>query len=216
MRRSLSLLVAVLSFGVAAYAVLAYALLPLGAVLHPSLRDSFAAQSTVAVYLHVFGAAVALLLGPLQLWGGLRRARPRLHRRLGQAYLLLGVAIGGGAGLMLALNAHGGALSRSGFGALAVLWLLSGALALQRILAGDVAGHRRWMLRNYTLALAAVTLRLLLPALGAGGVAIEVAYPLVAWACWLPQWLLLEAWLRWRPLPRVAPPQARWPHAVRP
>ncbi len=215
MKRSLSRLVAVLSFGVAAYAVLAYALLPLGAVLHPSLRASFSAQSAVAVYLHVFGAAVALLLGPLQLWGRFRLARPRLHRRLGQAYLLCGVAIGGGAGLTLALSAHGGALARMGFGTLAVLWLLSGAMAMQRILAGDAPGHRRWMLRNYTLALAAVTLRLLLPALIAGGLAFEVAYPLVAWACWLPQWLLLESWLRRRPLPRVAQRPARWQNAAR-
>ena len=196
MKRMLSMLVAMLSFAVAAYAVVAYALLPLGAVLHPALRDSFAAQSVPIVFLHVFGAAVALLLGPLQFWTGLRRRRPRLHRRLGQLFLLLGVGLGGGCGLVLALHAHGGAMARTGFALLAVLWLFSAAVALQRILGGDAAAHRRWMMRNFTLALASVTLRLLLPALVAAGLAIEVAYSLVAWACWLPQWLALEWHLR--------------------
>jgi hypothetical protein len=57
-----------LSIAVAAYAVIAYAGWPVGTVLHPDVRASFAAHSASVLYAHVFGASVALLLGPVQLW----------------------------------------------------------------------------------------------------------------------------------------------------
>lgn len=197
MRTSLRALMTLLSLSVAAYAIAAYALLPLGTVLHPDIRASFASHGPVMVYVHVFGAAMALALGPLQFWPALRTMRPRLHRWLGGAYLVLGVAAGGLSGLFLAVNAFGGEWSRAGFGALAVLWMATGVVALLRILQGDVQAHRRWMMRNYALAFAAVTLRLYLPALIVGGLTMDVAYPIVAWLCWVPnlvavQWLLLR------------------------
>lgn len=194
MRKPFNALIALLSFGVAAYAVVAYAFLPLGSVLHPDIRASFASHGTTVVYLHVFAAAVALMLGPLQFWAGLRARRPSWHRWLGGTYLALGVGIGGLSGLVLALNAYGGAWSRAGFAALALLWMATGATALHRILRGDVQGHRRWMTRNFSLTLAAVMLRLYLPASIVGGLSLEVAYPVVAWLCWLPN-LVVAEWL---------------------
>jgi uncharacterized membrane protein len=187
-------LLALLSIGVALYAIAAYAVLPLGAVLHPDIRESFATHSTAVVYLHVFGAATALLLGPLQFWPRLRAQRPALHRWLGRTYLALGVGVGGVSGWVLALNAYGGGWSRAGFSALALLWLATGALALLSIRQGDVPGHRRWMTRNFALTLAAVALRLYLPAAIVGGLSLALAYPVVAWLCWVPN-LLAAEWL---------------------
>ena len=45
----------------------------------------------------------------------------------------------------------------AGFGALALLWITSGFMALRRIVRGDVHGHRRRMTRKFALTLAAVT-----------------------------------------------------------
>lgn len=56
---------ALLSIGVAVYAIAADAVLPPGAVLHPDMRPSFALHPVAWLYLHVFAAAAALLLGPL-------------------------------------------------------------------------------------------------------------------------------------------------------
>lgn len=194
MKRPFNTIIAVLSFGVAAYAIGAYAFLPLGTVLHPDIRSSFAAHGTAVVYLHVFGAAVALMLGPLQFRALLRVRSPGWHRWLGGTYLALGVGVGGLSGFALALNAFGGAWSRTGFGALAVLWIASGAMAVKCIGQGDVRGHRRWMTRNFALTLAAVMLRLYLPASIVSGLSLEVAYPVVAWLCWVPN-LVLAEWL---------------------
>jgi uncharacterized membrane protein len=186
-KTSLPTPVTLLSLAVALYAMGAYAGLPLGAVLHPALAPSFAEHRSVVVYLHVFGAAVAL-----QFWPVLRARRPRLHRWLGRVYLGLGVGVGGLSGLVLALQAFGGAWARAGFTALALCWMTSGALAWWCIVQRDVHGHRRWMLRNYALTFAAVTLRLYLPMAVVGGLSIDVAYPVVAWLCWLPNLWMAE------------------------
>jgi hypothetical protein len=69
-------IVSALSIVVAAYALIAYAVWPLGAVLHPEVRPSFAAQPAVVLYAHVFAAAVALLVGPLQFSSRLRTRWP--------------------------------------------------------------------------------------------------------------------------------------------
>jgi uncharacterized membrane protein len=184
-----------LCWGVAAFAVGAYSLLPFGAALHPDLRPLFEARQAW-VYLHVFSAAVALILGPLQWWARLRTSRPLLHRWTGALYLGLGVGLGGCSGLVLAQQAYGGAWSQAGFSLLAVGWLLTGGFALAAILRRDVASHRRWMLRNFALALAAVSLRLWLPLALVTGFALEDAYRVIAWLSWVPHLFLVEWWLR--------------------
>lgn len=182
-----------LSIAVASYAVIAYAGWPVGTVLHPDVRASFDSHSSVVLHAHVFGASVALLLGPVQFWAHFRSSWPILHRGLGCIYLGVGVVFGGISGATLACPAYGGPWSRAGFLSLALAWLASGGVAWHKIRHGDVAAHRRWMVRNFGLSLAAVSLRLGLPALVAGGVTMPVAYPLMAWLCWVPQ----AAWIEW-------------------
>lgn len=196
--------IGLLSVGVAAYALAAYLFFPLGAAVHPEMRESFEAHR-LAVYVHVFGSAVALLVGPLQFRTGLRSRRPRVHRWLGRFYLGAGVTLGGLAGLFLAAHAYGGILSRLGFACLALAWLHTGARAYAAARSHDFAAHRRWMVRNFALAFAAVTLRLWLPGLVGLGVPFDLAYPVVAWLCWLPNMLVAERLLRndARPLVRA-------------
>lgn len=199
-----------LSLAVAGYALVAYSVLPLGAAVHPDMRASFA-EHRLAVYAHVFGSAVALLLGPLQFWARLRAQRPALHRLLGKAYLGAGVGLGGLAGLALAPSAYGGLPSTLGFACLALAWLYTAVHALGAAQARDFAQHRRWMIRNFALTFAAVTLRIYLPGAMAAGVPFEVAYPVIAWLCWLPN-LIVAEWLLRRPAaapPRPATPMGR-------
>lgn len=188
-------LLVVLSLGVAGYAMGVYGFLPLGAFVHPDMRAAFEAHRT-GIYVHVFAAAVALVLGPLQFSSRLRTARPGLHRWTGRIYLGVGVLLGGLAGLFMAVHAAGGPVSRLGFACLALAWLFTGFRAYRAIRAGDVASHRRWMVRNFALTFAAVTLRLWLPAFVASGIPFEMAYPGVAWLCWVPNLVAAELLLR--------------------
>jgi uncharacterized membrane protein len=195
--------VAVLSLGVAAWSVLAYALLPLGAAVHPDMRAAFEAQRAV-VYVHAYAAAFALALGPLQFSARLRAARPALHRWTGRLYLGVGVAIGGVAGLAMAPQAYGGTVARAGFAALALAWLYTGLRAWRAIRARDVAAHRRWMVRNFALTFAAVTLRLWLPVSVVSGLPLALAYPGIAWLCWVPNLWVAEFMILGRSRPARA------------
>lgn len=175
----------VVAFALAAYVVIAYGLFPLGATVHPDMRASFQTHPA-ALYLHAFGSMVALVTGTFQFSPRLRTHRPALHRWLGRAYLGIGVLAGGLSGLYLAPHAYGGLVSQLGFGALAVAWLFTGSRAWMAIRRRDIPTHRFWMTCNFGLTLAAVTLRLWLPALVVAGTGFATAYPLVAWLCWVP------------------------------
>jgi len=192
-----------LSLLVGLYALGYYAWLP--ALPEPSAFNpiAFVHHPPVAFYAHVFGASLALLLGPWQFLPGLRQRHPQWHRWIGRIYLVVGVGVGGVAGLLLAPQANGGLVAQTGFGTLAVVWLVSGGLAWWHILRGRVAEHRAWMLRNIALSSAAVTLRLMLPLPIALNVVLGwpllPAYAAIAWLCWLPNLAWAEWWLRRRP-----------------
>jgi uncharacterized membrane protein len=167
--------------------------MPLGAAVHPQMRATFEAHR-LGIYAHVFASLLALALGPFQFSARLRTTRRALHRWLGRVYLGVGVAVGGLAGLYMALHAFGGIAARLGFACLALAWLYSGLRAYLAIRSHDAASHRRWMVRNFALTFAAVTLRLYLPSSMAVGVSFELAYPAIAWLCWVPNLVVAELW----------------------
>jgi len=182
---------AFLSLAIAAYAVVAYGFLPFGAAIHPDMRPAFEAQRA-GVYVHVFASAFALALGPFQFSARLRARRIGLHRWMGRLYLGIGVLVGGGAGLYVATGAFGGPVARAGFATLALVWLYTGLRAYLAIRARDADTHRRWMVRNYALACAAITLRFYVPGSFLAGIPLEAAYPAIAWLCWVPNLLVAE------------------------
>ena len=191
MRLASFIALCILSFGVVAYAVIVYGFMPLGSLVHPDMRVVFDAHR-FGIYAHIFGSMIALMIGPLQFSTRLRSSRISLHRWLGRLYLGAGVLVGGLAGLYMASHAFGGVVARLGFGCLALAWSYSGLRAYLAIRAGRIAVHRAWMVRNFALTFAAVTLRLYLPASMAAGIQFEIAYPYIAWACWVPNLIAAE------------------------
>ena len=188
-------LVLAMSVGVAAYALVAYSVVPLGNLVHPQMKLAFEAHR-VAILTHIFCSALAMLLGPWQFVPGLRASRPVLHRWSGRLYLLVGVVPGGIAGLYVSGFAFGGPVNQLGFAVLAVLWLASGAQAYRTIRAGRVNAHRQWMLRNFALTFAAVTLRIYLGMFAAMGIPFATFYAWLGWLCWVPNALLIEWYIR--------------------
>ena len=180
----------ILAIGTALYALVAYGLFPLGALVHPDMLTAFQAHAA-GVYTHVFASLWALALGPFQFLPAIRQRRPMLHRWTGRAYLTM-VLVGGLSGLYLAQFSFGGMISHVGFALLALAWLVTGVMAYRAIRRRDFITHRRWMVRNYALTFAAVTLRLYLGLFLTAGVAFETFYPWLAWLCWLPNLLIAE------------------------
>ncbi len=72
---------------------------------------------------HVAGAATALLLGPLQFPTRLRARFRKFHHWIGRIYVV-SCLVGGAAGFVLALGASTGPISKTGFGALAIAWIV--------------------------------------------------------------------------------------------
>jgi uncharacterized membrane protein len=192
-------LMVLLALAVAAYAA---ALLP-----DTAFRSSFVvallAERPVATLGHFAGSALALAIGGFQLHPGLRRRFLGAHRWLGRLYVL-GVAVGGSAGLYMARFANGGLPGKLGFALLGLGWLGCTAIALACIRARDVDAHRRWMLRSFALTFAAVTLRFYIPASQAAGIPFDAAYPVIAWLCWVPNLLVAEFLVRSAPVLRAA------------
>jgi uncharacterized membrane protein YozB (DUF420 family) len=106
--------------------------------------------------------------------------------------------VGGLSAIALAPAAQTGAVAGLGFGLLGALWVASTIAALVAIRGGDVTAHRRWMTRSFALTLAAVTLRLYLPAAFAAGIPFPTSYPVIAWVCWVPNLIVAELLLRSR------------------
>lgn len=183
---------AVLALGVAAYASMA--------LWNPDAIDFIANREGAlrsALIAHGAVGALALALGPFQFVESLRRLRPRWHRVNGYIYLTC-ILVSGGTGLWLAFYTPGGLPATSGFFILAVLWLITGALALRAALKRDFSAHRAWMMRSYALTFGAVTLRIYL-GLGVpvAGIPFEQVYGMAAWASWtinliFIEWLLLR------------------------
>src|SRR5690349_1144245 len=99
LRRALFALGALLS---AAIALVSYRYLVPGALAPEHIATNGFVMPWLPV--HAAAAATALLVGPLQFWGQLRRHRPRLHRWLGRLYVTC-CLIGAASGLLLALGA---------------------------------------------------------------------------------------------------------------
>jgi len=116
----------------------------------------------------------------------------------------VGVLVGGLGGLYMAFLAYGGLPARLGFGMLAIVWLLSGLMAYQYIRHKEIQSHRQWMVRNYALTFAAVTLRLWLIVFQVAGVEFVEAYITVAWLSWVPNLIVAEGIVN-----RIRPSQRR-------
>lgn len=155
-------------------------------------------QRPWAIWLHFMFGPVALIAGALNFRHAIRRSRPAIHRKLGEAYVLSAL-VTGLAGGWLALHAYGGLNTRLGFSGLAIATLITTGMAYRTVRARDFVAHRRWMIRSYAMILAAVTLRIHLPLLAMYFQAFDPAYQVVAWSCWVPNLLVAELVVRKTP-----------------
>ena len=157
-------------------------------------REGHFARYLFPLRLHIAGGMGALLVGPWQFSQKLRNRALNLHRWLGRFYLLE-VALGSIAGLAMATVSEDDWPTHFDFGVLAVLWFFTGLQAYLHVRRGNISEHRRWMIRNFALTLAAVTLRIYFPLmLFAFHWSSRTSFITVSWLCWVPN-LLVAEWL---------------------
>jgi hypothetical protein len=159
-------------------------------------------QAPLQALTHMLIAPVALVLGPLQFFPGLRARHLTLHRRSGRVYVLACV-IGGIGALATSPFASGGWVASLGFGILAVLWIGTTMAAWISAVRGRLEWHRLLMRFSYALTFGAVVLRLQIPigyALGYGSY--SSMSPILAFTSWIPNVLIVALYstleTRWR------------------
>lgn len=203
MNKTIGFIFTFLAIGVAGYAIVQYFFI---GVDHAGLVQmkliSLSKLSTfwyIMLFTHIAGSVVALAIGPFTLSNKFREKNIMRHKRLGKLYMI-GILFGGVSGLYLAFYASGGLPGKLGFGLLAVFWLVSAYQALARIKASRVDDHQQWMIRNYALTFAAVTLRIWLPLfmLLLGLERFELSYAIIAWLAWVPNIIVAELFIRRR------------------
>lgn len=180
------------------------------------LAAAYASQALpirVAFYLHIVFAGLALALGPWQFSRRLRTRHPAIHRTVGRTYVIT-VAVGSASAFVMSMFNSVGILGFFGFGSLALLWGWTAWRGYRAIRERDVRSHQAWMIRNFALTYAAVTLRLWFGVLilvqvpfvhGENAFAIisTEAYAPLPFLCWLPNIVIAEIMIRRRGLPAL-------------
>jgi len=193
MRKFLWGLMTFLSVGVAIYGWVFLYLDGFGE--HGAMAYHFA-KRPLAVILHFGFSPLALLVGGFQFLESVRKNRPAIHRWTGRIYVTA-CMLGAVGGLWLALTSEAGLLAQFGFGLLGVFWVYTTGKAYLEARAKRFASHQRWMIRSFALTFAAVTLRIYLGlTMGAFQMDFFEVYPVIGWACWVPNLIFAETYIR--------------------
>lgn len=145
------------------------------------------------LFIHIIFGVVTLVIGPFTLFAKFREKNINRHKIIGRIYII-GIFFAGVSGLFLAFYATGGLISQLGFGFLSVFWLITAFQALINVKNKNIQEHQKWMIRNYSLTFAAVTLRiwLLLFTLVFGFENFNFSYAIIAWLCWVPNLIVAQ------------------------
>jgi hypothetical protein len=145
-----------------------------------------------AFYMHITFGGIAMLTGWTQFSRNIRDRYLSFHRTLGKVYVF-SVMLSSLAGFYIAISASGGITCMLGFGLLATSWFFTITKAYSSILKKQFKQHENWMIRNYALTFAAVTLRIYLP------LSTQImhwdfvtSYRVISWLCWVPNLVIAQ------------------------
>lgn len=149
----------------------------------------------VAFYTHVFSSIFTLLAGFTQFSDQVLKEHRQLHRLVGRLYAWNILVINFPAGMIMAIYANGYLPSKLAFIILDSLWFWFTLKAVIEIKRGNIAAHKRYMIRSYALTCSALTLRAWKLILSNSFTIDPVTlYMIDAWLGFVPN-LLLAEWL---------------------
>jgi hypothetical protein len=146
-----------------------------------------------AFYCHVIGSSIILIAGLFQFSKKVYNNRP-VHKALGKLYVFGVLFFAGPGAYVMTFFINRGPAVFASFFIQNTLWILFTFYAWQLVMKGHVDGHIQMMRRSYSLAFAAVTLRLYiwLFSVWGHGAAFEYNYMIIAFASWVPNLIVAE------------------------
>lgn len=122
--------------------------------------DDLFAHYPLLTLVHILPGLLFLVLGSLQFSHTLRRRHLRWHRWSGRLSLICGMVIGVSALVMsFGMPAIGGINQAAATTLFALFFLFALGNAFRHILRRDIALHREWMIRAFSIGLAVATIR---------------------------------------------------------
>ena len=166
-----------------------------------SVLDDLFAHYPVLTLIHIVPGLFFMLLGPLQFSSTIRARHRRWHRWSGRVFVVCGFVIGISALIMsFGMPAIGGvnqAVATSLFG---LYFLLALSRAFWLIRRREVALHREWMVRAFSIGLAVATIRPIVGIFFAtsrfSGLTPREFFGIAFWIGFVLHLIAAEAWIR--------------------
>ncbi|MEO7978190.1 DUF2306 domain-containing protein [Flavobacterium sp.] len=147
-------------------------------------------------YIHVYSAIFVLLAGFTQFSNFILKKYPAIHRNIGKLYVIIIVFLSAPSGLFIGIFANGGFFSKVSFVTLSILWFYCTLKGFLHIKNKNIALHKAYMLRSFTLTFSAITLRfwkvILVYLFQPSPMDL---YQIIAWLGWIPNLLIIECYL---------------------
>src|ERR1700719_133274 len=125
-----------------------------------SALDDLFARYPVLTLIHIVPGLLFMLLGPLQFSSSIRARHLRWHRWSGRVFVACGLVIGISALIMsFGMPAIGGVNQAAATTLFGSYFLLALSRAFWLIRRREVALHREWMIRAFSIGLAVATIR---------------------------------------------------------
>jgi len=118
----------------------------------------FFVQQRLITFAHILPGLLFMVLGPLQFVKRIRARHIGFHRWSGRV-LLISVALIGFSALKMGTRAFGGPNETAATYFFASIFLFAFAKALFHIRRREIAAHREWMIRGFSIGLGIVTIR---------------------------------------------------------
>jgi uncharacterized membrane protein len=146
--------------------------------------------------IHALAGGIALISGPLQFNRHLLSKKRKIHRILGRTYVVA-IWISSIGGLWSAIFFEVDLAAKIVLGVLSILWFGSTTIAWLCILMRDIAVHREWMIRSFSLSLFFVSFSFWVPGLANTSLPEAISYPLAVFVSWSLNLLVAELWIRY-------------------
>ena len=146
-----------------------------------------------SLFLHGTTASIALLLSVFQISSQFRKKHLKIHVIFGKIYTWLVLLIAAPSGFIIAYYSD----AKLPFYLLSVLWFFFTYKGFIAVNNKQLINHRNWMIRSFSLVIAAILLRLyILLGLKLFGTMTSEHYYIIAWLCWVPNLLVCELTIR--------------------